>query len=388
MTGAKAGLITINIHYLDLIKFFYFKMRPFIRIILFISFVFVSSTDIEARNYFTIADGNYDSNSIWSRNNHTGSNNQSAPCSCSPSCSIGGGNTIYIAHHVTIDCNVSFAGNATIRIVSGGTLTVTGNARVTGNGDLIIDNGAIMNVSGNFRITGSGSGTINGNLNISGSLRGGNNLCGTGYIRVGGTVIGTPCPSISLPIILTHFSAITKKEHVQLGWTTSSEINNDFFNIERSENGMTFIPICKIAGAGNSTTSLEYSFQDTEPVEGTSFYRLKQTDFDGKHSYSEILRTSFTKNRKASVVMYPNPITQGNSGQLALRNFPANASFKISIINAKGNRLYNTIPHTKKGNTTFNLTDTDAALASAGIYYIVIRGNKNGFRYSAPLIVY
>ena len=76
---------------------------------------------------------------------------------------------------------------------------------------------------------------------------------------------------------------------VILNWTTASELNNDYFTIERSKDAVEFQPIKFVEGAGNSNSILNYEIIDVNPFLGTSYYRLKQTDFNGKYSFSNIV---------------------------------------------------------------------------------------------------
>jgi hypothetical protein len=94
--------------------------------------------------------------------------------------------------------------------------------------------------------------------------------------------------SALLPITLSVFEAKAEGKAVRLRWATSSEINNDFFTIERSPDGSNFTSLSTVAGAGNSTSLRHYNFVDDNPLEGVSYYRLKQTDYDGKFSYSGV----------------------------------------------------------------------------------------------------
>ncbi|MFN2428790.1 MAG: T9SS type A sorting domain-containing protein, partial [Cryomorphaceae bacterium] len=100
--------------------------------------------------------------------------------------------------------------------------------------------------------------------------------------------IGTTSGMNVLPITLLNFTAEAREATVELRWTTSSEINNDFFTVERSLDAGNFEPVGTIAGAGNSNTQLYYNFSDDAPYSGISFYRLKQTDYDGTATYSDI----------------------------------------------------------------------------------------------------
>lgn len=116
----------------------------------------------------------------------------------------------------------------------------------------------------------------------------------------------TDC-STPLPIELLSFNAILNNRVVDLIWQTSSEHNNDYFTVERSQEGYIFEPILYVDGAGNSTELLNYATKDLKPLNGVSYYRLKQTDFDGAFDYSEIRIVS--TNEDALVLIYPNPTT-------------------------------------------------------------------------------
>lgn len=92
-----------------------------------------------------------------------------------------------------------------------------------------------------------------------------------------------------LPIELINFTANYNGKDVDLKWTTESEINNDYFSIERSADATQFTDISTQKGAGNSTEELHYYSQDLQPLQGVSYYRLKQTDYNGKFSYSNVV---------------------------------------------------------------------------------------------------
>jgi hypothetical protein len=110
-----------------------------------------------------------------------------------------------------------------------------------------------------------------------------------------------------LPVELSSFEAKCDKKEVLLKWTTATEINNDYFEVERIlENGTTS-SIAKIKGAGNSNKSLNYQIIDRYPNDGTNYYRLKQTDMDGKYKYSETISLNCNNESKQLSKVYPNP---------------------------------------------------------------------------------
>ncbi len=119
----------------------------------------------------------------------------------------------------------------------------------------------------------------------------------------------------SLPIELSLFEVKTTiNGHAFISWSTDSEINNNFFTIERSSDAINWFEIYHKEGAGNSTVLNKYSYVDTE-LKGETYYRLKQTDYDGKFTYSNIEVVSSKK--EPSVKIFPNPssnfITLSNS---------------------------------------------------------------------------
>jgi hypothetical protein len=121
-----------------------------------------------------------------------------------------------------------------------------------------------------------------------------------------------------LPISLTRFTAeIANNKTVVLNWETASEQNNDFFTIERSQNGQHYSSLAKVKGAGNSTASQTYTHTDENPLNGTSYYRLKQTDYDGR---SETFRAIPVKLNKLTgaitdISISPNPFDENFTAQ-------------------------------------------------------------------------
>jgi hypothetical protein len=93
--------------------------------------------------------------------------------------------------------------------------------------------------------------------------------------------------NITLPIDLMYLRATAVENNVQLDWATAQEINNDYFTIEKSADGKNFTEVATVNGKGNSKEVNKYSAVDYAPYRGVTYYRLKQTDFDGKFTYSK-----------------------------------------------------------------------------------------------------
>ena len=129
------------------------------------------------------------------------------------------------------------------------------------------------------------------NANTTLGITGSHNLLGKSFTWYGlnsfsnFTGAGNSSP---LPIQLLSFNAVKNNQQVDCKWVTAIEVNNDYFTIERSADAMNFSPIGDVYGAGNSNLVLNYLFTDYNPHSGINYYRLRQTDFDGHSTLSEI----------------------------------------------------------------------------------------------------
>jgi hypothetical protein len=128
---------------------------------------------------------------------------------------------------------------------------------------------------------------------------------GDGYYTIG-TLNNTASP---LPIELLDFNAKICGRNVCSDWFTASETDNDYFTVERSQDGLNFEIAEIVNGAGNSTNVRHYHSVDHTPYESTSYYRLKQTDFNGAYTYSGVKTVNFSEaeNNDLSFNVFPNP---------------------------------------------------------------------------------
>ena len=177
--------------------------------------------------------------------------------------------------------------------------------------------------------------------------------------------------NIALPIELMYFKAYYKDKAVNLNWATATEVNNDYFTVERSSDGINFEPIQMIRGAGNSTSVRDYSWTDSDPLEGYSFYRLKQTDYDGHYTYSDV---ETIKSKGGSSLeeafeiksIFPNPFSdrinvdfltkQGGEAEITLLSESGSivASTKMEVHDGYNNGEINNLGNLPKG--TYILT--------------------------------
>ncbi len=127
-----------------------------------------------------------------------------------------------------------------------------------------------------------------------------------------------------LPIKLTQFDIDCQNEIPVLTWTTVSETSNDYFTIERSSDAINFEPVGTVRGNGSSSISYNYTWKDNNPIYGTVYYRLKQTDFNGAFEYHGVRTVSCEPTTKISI--YPNPFKNDFMVQLS-----ENTTYPITI---------------------------------------------------------
>lgn len=131
-------------------------------------------------------------------------------------------------------------------------------------------------------------------------------LTQTGYTGTFSPFVIGGDPVVPLPITWQSFGCNnTAHESVELNWSTAMEQNTAAFEVERSNSGEDFEKIGTVSAAGFSQTSKFYHFEDLAPIEGVAYYRIIQTDRDGKYSYSEICKVENTLQPAAGI--YPNP---------------------------------------------------------------------------------
>ncbi len=145
------------------------------------------------------------------------------------------------------------------------------------------------------------------------------------------------CSALLLPVELVNFTAQKQSRSVSINWTTASEINNDYFLLQRSVNGALFQDLTRITGAGFSNEILEYSFIDDQPLAGVNYYRLKQVDYDGKFEYSDVRAVNFEVAGE-EIVVYPNPL-EGTDFNIVF-SFPTDTDMKIELIDSRGSILF------------------------------------------------
>lgn len=228
---------------------------------------------------------------------------------------------------LTINGDVTFSNGSTINLPTGGVLIINGNVINNNNSNQIYIDGTIV-INGNF--TGGNGSTVTspsgtGSMDISGSVT----TSGTGVVFGSNVDCVSNCDNSntnplgsSLPIELIIFNGRPDGFDTILEWITATETNNDYFEIERSEDGINWEYVKQIDGEGNSVSLKKYSFVDTNPNIPISYYRLKQVDFDGKYSFSNIIYVDFViLERKKHITPTPNPIVKNEDISLIISGF-------------------------------------------------------------------
>ena len=183
------------------------------------------------------------------------------------------------------------------------------------------------------------------------------------YITIASINSETP-----LPIELLYFGAkIIDDRYVELNWKTSSEVNNNYFTLERSLDGSQWKKLVDMAGAGNSTIVLDYTYIDNNPLKGVSYYRLKQTDYDGLFIYFE--QRSIRNSSTVSVEVYPS-----STHKQVIVKGPASKLENIRIYNELGQDITR---HCDIVVQSPSVVKIDISKLNSGVYFIKTGNTAN-----------
>ncbi len=174
-----------------------------------------------------------------------------------------------------------------------------------------------------------------------------------------------------LPIELTSFDASLVGDQVKLLWETASELNNDFFTIERASDIEKFETVSIVKGQGTAKSKTNYSFVDESPLPGTSYYRLKQTDFDGKFTYSELRKIEYLLST-TRLDVYPNPIVD-NKFNLELIGVQPGEVAPVRVVNLQGASIYNA--SFKADGSGKIQTTIELDRAPSGVYMVIVNAS-------------
>jgi len=216
-------------------------------------------------------------------------------------------------------------------------------------------NGSLWNDLGNGGTTGT---TVDGTI-ISSAV-----VTSFGPFTLASTTTANP-----LPIELISFTNQCNNQNIILNWRTATEINNDYFTIENSADGINWQAIGKVNGAGNSSLTLSYQFTYQWEKSNLSYFRLKQTDFNGNYTYSSIISSKDCEANCPTLNIYPNPA----SGIFNLEfNGDKNLVQSIAVDNVLGEEIYQVAGF----QSTIDLSDNLEGIYFVRLFYNAIMLSK------------
>ncbi len=181
-----------------------------------------------------------------------------------------------------------------------------------------------------------------------------------------------PCMQQDLPVSLLYFNAKAINENeIDIDWSTASETDNDYFTVEKAYKPEDLDLFAIVKGAGNSNSKIDYDTKDFKGFEGhpVCYYRLKQTDFNGKFKYSQIISVDNNKQQ-------PNMTAYNNNGNIILNITQSQSGqAEISVYDMLGQVLYKTEKFIQEGNNSYNL---NTSKRNKSLYFVMMRDIESG----------
>ncbi|WP_462249263.1 T9SS type A sorting domain-containing protein [Ekhidna sp.] len=235
------------------------------------------------------------------------------------------------------------ATNSNVNVNGNATLDVTGDINFYEGGS---GSSSFLNVSGNGAVT-------TNNVDDLGSV----NITEGGTVNDGGTI---------LPVELLFFNGKLEQNFVVLSWHTASELNNDYFEILRSKNGVNFTPIGTVKGAGTTSELSQYTFND-QTASGTNYYQLRQVDYDGASESFNIIRVESALSDQ--LVVYPNPVPLSQNFTLKLDTQLAPET-SVQVVTMDGKVVLS-----EKVSNGSNSATIDSSQLKKGNYLVILESN-------------
>ncbi len=220
-----------------------------------------------------------------------------------------------------------------------------------------------------------GNGPIEQEVDNAGPLSYSNDYSITASFTTGFSGMGVGLPGDTpLPVDLVNFTGVHIKNTANhLRWSTASELNNDYFDLERSFDGREFEPIAQIEGFGTTSEMNSYEFYDQDYKQGTHYYRLKQVDYDGRYTYSEVVVVE-VELAGSKLIVFPNP-TQ--SELLVSFASPVSGAYSLSVFSVNGKQMMNqNLNFSSEQNFRLQVDNLPK-----GVYYAEMINMNNGQNY-------
>lgn len=176
--------------------------------------------------------------------------------------------------------------------------------------------------------------------------------------------------ALPLPITLSKFAAsLQADKSVAILWSTSLEINSDYFSVERSADAANWSSLGTVKAKGHSSINVDYSYKDNSPINPTGYYRLKMVDIDGKFKYSKVVSVNFNE-KAVPLVVYSNPFKD----QIRLKiNVQSAAKLDMTLTDMLGRTFTHQSLNAQAGDNFVNITPTGI---TEGLYILNIHGQN------------
>jgi hypothetical protein len=177
-----------------------------------------------------------------------------------------------------------------------------------------------------------------------------------------------------LPVELLSFTAKLDGGQVLLDWNTASELDNDYFTIDKTKDTHKFAEVARVKGAGTTNLASVYATIDKTPYTGVSYYRLRQTDFDGRVTDMGMVAVNNSGGTETeTLIVFPNP-AQGVALNVNLRGYGTGEPVALDLRDAKGQTMLSRTLETE--NTGELIYAIDTASLSPGVYVLTVRGSR------------
>ena len=271
--------------------------------------------------------------------------------------------------------NLDNAGDGDIYVTNSGTFRVDGNYDNSGSGSTNVTGGS-LSVGGDYNNTGGGTtnATGGGTINVAGNFdnTNGNTTSNTGgSITSGGGCTGD-CMDVSLPVELVNFAVHQVNNSVRIEWTTAMELDNDHFNLYRSNDGIHFDLIQVTKGHGTTARQSNYLYYDSPKSSLTYYYRLEQVDFDGTVEVFEVRKVDYRNITERGLMVYPSPASIEHPITISFQNAD-DQWVEIALMSISGQIITVRKEELQGGKLTI---DTRSQLVNPGTYILMISGHN------------
>jgi len=196
----------------------------------------------------------------------------------------------------------------------------------------------------------------------------------TSFMTIGSVSFSTP-----LPIRLRNFESKTNQNNIDLMWSTASELNSAYFEIEKSRDAENFEVIERVnskAINGNSNGIINYQMSDNMPFNGVNYYRLKQVDKDNSFTYSSIIEANYNRESDITFLFYPSPAKEEITAKIS--GLPKQSDAIITIYDSMGNEVHESLIILNVNQSEYKLQLNNKL--SSGVYLAKLRLNNSEYQ--------